>query len=266
MKRAGSLFLLMMILAGCGPRGDVERLRVENQQLKATIADVQRALDEERNGAATLLARARAELDSGKLDAARATLATLQSRHPDSREANEAKSLVASITATLERASKEQEQHKRAAAARMKTSLDEVRGITWYKDRETPVLGSFVALYFGDFKTSGLGPLRFKAQFEGDDWLFVSNMSIKADEQVFPLDVAEWTRDNGSSLVWEWADVDVDARLLKVVKAMLAAKKTIIRFNGAKYYKDHVLAASERSSMNAVLTAYMNLGGKLPQE
>lgn len=265
MKRGASLFLVAMVLAGCGSRGDIESLRAENQQLKARIGELQRALDDERNGAARLLARARGEMDSGKLDAARATLVALQSRHPESREASEARALGLSIAASIERATKEQEQRKRVAAARMKTSFDEVRGITWYRDRETPVSGTFVEFYFGDFKTSGLGPLRFEAHFQGDDWLFVSKMTIKADEQVFPLDLGEWAHDNGSGVVWEWVDVKVEAQLLKVLNAMLDARKTIVRFNGATYYEDHVLTAGERSSMKAVMAAYVNLGGSLPQ-
>jgi len=264
MKRALSPFVLALLLAACGSQGEVERLKAENQQLKGRIADLQSALDEERTGPAKLLARARGEMDSGKLDAAQATLDLLQKRHPASREANEARTLVDSIRANLEKANKEEEKHKREAAARMKTSVDEVRGITWYKDRETPVLGTYVTLYFGDFKASGLGPLRLKAQYQSDDWLFVVNMVVKADEQVFPLKLGEWKRDNSSGAIWEWADVEVDADLLKVLRAMLAAKKVTVRFNGDKYYRDHVLTTSERSSMNAVITAYANLGGRLP--
>jgi len=48
----------------------------------------------------------------------------------------------------------------------------------------------------------------------------------------------------------------------KMLDAVLAAEKVIIRFHGQKYYSDFVLPEEQKAAMREVLLAWQRYGGK----
>lgn len=272
MKKICMTAVLTAALAGCGDAGREKALQDQVTMLQAEVAALKGELDEERNGAPRLLAKAEGEIKSGNPAAAGTTLSTLIAKHPGTDQATKAEMLLVDIQlkaeAEAEKARKEaerkakEEQELLARAERnLSRSTDEIRGITWLKHKDEPVLQKKMALYFGTKDNSAEGyPLRLRLQYFDDDWLFVNAVTIKAGEQMFELRTGSFERDNGSGSIWEWSDEPVPD--FKMLDAVLAAEKVIIRFHGQQYYDDFVLPEKQKAAMREVLSAWLRYGGK----
>lgn len=88
---------------------------------------------------------------------------------------------------------------------------------------------------------------------------------IKADDQRFDIDpdYSDVERDNGSGAIWEWYDYAAERSDVKLVQAVIASKKTILRYNGQQYYSDREITAAEKQALQNVLDAFVALGGDL---
>ena len=129
---------------------------------------------------------------------------------------------------------------------------DEVRGITWYKPKFTDDLGNQIYLYVG--KRSDKPPiLRLSIRYYDDDWLFVRSYTIKADDKTFELvpdDPPE--HDNAGGKVWEWSD-ELATPHMNMLDAIIKSRKTILRYNGSKYYHDEIVSDTQRQWLDAMI-------------
>lgn len=274
MKKGFYVLGLSVALAGCGnaDRDQAQSLKTQVSQLQAEVANLKTQLDEEKNGAARLMANAKASLAANNSDAASKTFNDLIARHPGTAEAVESRALLASIEAKrlAEAQAKKAEADKKAesdrlAAAQAEKNLsknvDEVRGITWISHRSEPITKDYMSLYFGTDKGSAASyPLRLKFHYFADDWLFVESVTVKADDETFNLGEIDFKRDNAAGSVWEWSDEPLRNRAM--VDKVVASKKTIIRFNGRQYYHDFVLPESQKTAMKEIISAWQGRGGK----
>ena len=163
-----------------------------------------------------------------------------------------------------DKAAKEKERIK-AAAAKMKSETDSVRGVTFYKDKSTPdtVLTDAFYIYIG--KKESQPWLRLYVQYHGSEWLFVQDMVIKSGDKTWNItpDYSEWKRDNSASSIWEWYDGAVGRTEVEILKAIASGDQTVVRFNGDTYYNDYVITAAEKKAVQNVLDAFVALGGDL---
>ena len=274
MKRASAVLAIAALLAGCN-QAEVERanaLQQQVSQLQTEIASLKNELDEERNGASRLFAKGVNELSAGEHDKAKNTFASLISKRPESREAQEAKAKIQEIDAKLAAIADQKRREDERKAAEQKAAFavidrnlrkktDEFKGITWITHKSEPVLGEKMALYFGTKENSAAGmPLRLKFQYYSESWLFVQSVTVKADDKIFNLGSADFQRDHSGGSIWEWSDEPV--RNFDMLDAVLAANKVTIRFDGQQYYDDFVLPQAQKKAMEEVLLAWEKYGGK----
>ena len=112
----------------------------------------------------------------------------------------------------------------------MRKQRDAVEKITFYTSSATPnTIASNWHLYIG-VPDSGRPYLRFKWMYTADDWLFIRAITLNVDGSKTP------TAAIGHSSVTDTA----------FFKQLAYSKKTIIRYEGDKYYKDRVLSESEK--------------------
>ena len=274
-------FVFSLSLAACGQadkeyaaklQQEVGRLQQEVDKLQREASTLRSELEEEKNGPARLLAKAKNEFSQDSLGLAKQTLTGLVERYPESGQAQSAKSMLADVNTKIEAAEKaarlekaKAEEEKRRAIARLDANLrkrtDEIKGITWVSHKTEPVLANYMSLYFGTKEGSASNyPLRMKFNYYSDDWLFVKSVTIKADDQVFSLGDMDFERDNGSGSIWEWSDSKVSD--FEMLSKILSAKKVVIRYDGRQYYHDFVLPESQKSAMRDVLLAWERYGGK----
>jgi hypothetical protein len=266
---------LAALLAGCGS-GDGEKaakLQKEVGDLQREVAALRAELDAERNGPERLLAKAKNEISKDRLVEAKKTLAGLIDRYPESSQAKDAGVELAGVNQRMDAAEKakqveaarllaEQERALARLNANLKKKTDEIKGITWVSHKTEPLLDTHMALYFGAKDGSSAGyPLRMKFHYFADDWLFISNVTIKADDQIYTLEKMEFERDHGSGSIWEWSDSAVDD--MAMLNKIIAAKKVVIRFDGRQYYNDFVLPEAQKIAMKEVMLAWQRYGGKV---
>ena len=149
-------------------------------------------------------------------------------------------------------------QELKNALADLRVKTDSVTNKKWYYARTTTQYldSNSIHLYMG--QEQGSEPyLRFRIQYAGDDWLFINKFTINADGQVFIIepDYGDVERDNDSD-VWEWYDISPSDENVSMVKAIMNAKKAVIRCQGDQYYKDRTITSTEKKALKSVLIGY----------
>jgi hypothetical protein len=138
----------------------------------------------------------------------------------------------------------------------MRPNKDSFSGITWYRDRSSPIYtnanGFF--LYFGVDDGSKM-ILRLRMQYFDDDWLFIDSAKINVDGEIYDLGSYDWERDNNSS-IWEWIDEPLDDRAM--IEAIINSKSAVIRYDGSQYYDTRTITASQKRALRNVLIAFDN--------
>lgn len=260
-----------------------EELKQENEELKAKISLQDQTLEDLLNGADKLIKEANALFTQKKYDEALTAVNKLITKHPGTKEAEEATALSAKIDGAkkqeqeaaaaaekekqAEELAKAEAEKKRLADAsqKMRLKTDEVTGVTWYKDKTTTtyVNVNSIHLYFG--KKEGSSPfLRLVIQYTGENWVFVDSYAIKADDQSFTISpkYGEVERDNDTK-VWEWYDTSVSSAEAAMLNAIIESDKVIIRHQGDTKHYDHIVTKAEKQAMKNVIDAFTAHGGKL---
>lgn len=149
----------------------------------------------------------------------------------------------------------------KAAAASLKTSKDDVEGITWYEPSCYPQYNNtrcFVLPYIGE--QNGHYWLRCKVDYAANDWVFFTQIVINVDGEkrdTVSFDYGDVTRDTafGAKLseVADFAPTDAQIKLLEDISN---STKTIIRFQGSDYYYDFTVPEKDKQGIKDVLAAY----------
>lgn len=270
------IFLVLFIL-GCGVSKNEhqallkkhEELKTENHLLKKEVTSLKKQIDEIKFGSEKLLIKAKNLFNEKYFQNAKTTINTLLKKHPESKEANEAKRLLAKIENEIKKEATAEKQRIALATKQMKKKYDQIEKITWYQDKSTPSTVSYtqVYLYFGKFDNGILTPTRLVINLNrdiGDSWLFVQNYTFMIDGEKYSIspEFNEIRRDNSSYSLWETCDVPTSrSQVNTVVQALINSKKAILRFNGQQYYFDYTIPESQKKRMRNVLTAYKTMGG-----
>jgi len=229
------------------------------------LAATQKELDEVKFAADRLLTQAEATLAKNDLKAAQRIAALLDEKHPGTSQATRAAEIVAQIETALAEQAAADEARIAAATAKMRTDTDAVREMTFYTDKTTTQYNNYNSfhLYIGQ-NSSGVW-LRLRIQYAADDWLFIENYVIKADDKRFDIapDYFDIERDNGSGGIWEWYDKPVERSDVKMVQAVIASGTATLRYNGKQYYDDREITAAEKQALQNVLDAFVAMGGDL---
>lgn len=216
--------------------------------------------------AAAFAARAGEKLDASNVIGARADVRTAQSWS----SAPAALQRVATRIAALDEATRKraiaaaaaEERRARASVAKMRRSTDEIEGTTWYYDPSTPRYTNHNSfhLYFGK-KPDSAPWLRFRIQYEADDWLFINSFVVVADGRRFDTPSAKFERDNADGRIWEWYDESPSADDLEMINAVIHSRKAVLRLEGDKYRNDRAITSREKAALQSVLNAFRAVGG-----
>ncbi len=278
-----SFFIIVMLLSGCTSdqtafrelqnenealkakisslEKDLSNLKKENDSLKSDIEDLRFAPDK-------LLKQAQTYFTEKKYDLAKNTINTLLSKHSDTGEAEQAKQLQAQIDTAVKKEQEDLQKRIASATNKMRKEIDEVQDITWYYDKTSPkyVNNNGFYLYIGTQKDM-LPSLRLKLQYAGDDWLFIYEYILKADDKTFSIyatDTDKVKRDAVNGGVYEYLDIPIESYdQYHMIKTIISSQKTIVRYQGKQHIFDKTLTKQEKQALQNVLDAYKALGGDL---
>lgn len=96
--------------------------------------------------------------------------------------------------------------------------------------------------------------LRMWLNYTSDDWLFIENARANIDGDTVLIPASDWSRDNDSE-IWEWADELVRPELRSILERIANSKKTIIRFDGSKFYDDWTVPAKDKKAILEMFAA-----------
>jgi len=266
-------FTIAIVLTACSCNGisqdEYEELKAENQSLKSE-------LNEFKFGSANLLSNAKKMIAGKSFENARSEINSLLEKHPDSKEAKEAKELLKDLDLSIakEKELKEKaiflaERSKNEAIKSLRKKTDDIRNITWYFDKSTPQYTNYNSfhLYFGTKKDSKPW-LQLAINYTADDWLFIKRYIIKTDNDTYTISPSygEINTDNGGGEIWEWYDVPLDQEKYKMIEDIIKSKNAKIRHEGKQYYKDRAITQKEKQALQNIITAYNALGGEEPRD
>ncbi|MCO7721947.1 hypothetical protein NJB85_01990 [Myroides odoratimimus] len=263
MKRLIFIFTISTILLSCKENNsaELEELRIENETLKKEIEDL-------KHGAEALLFSSTNFIQDKEYIQASIDLKILLDKYPSSKEAIKAKELLAKVEKEIEAQKIADEKAKKEklanATKNMRSNHDDIREITWYRDKTTPryTNRNNLHLYFGKTPQDAF-ILRFVIQYTADDWLFIDRYTIKTDNNTYNINTeyGEVKKDNNSGSIWEWYDTQMTSTLYDIVKDIISSKSVKLRCSGSQYYKDRTITEAEKKALQNVLDAYEALGG-----
>lgn len=151
----------------------------------------------------------------------------------------------------------------KAALAKMKVIKDDVKGYKWYQDKSS--YNYYWRNEFYIYTSAGDNPTLFlNIRYFDDDWLFIDSFFFNVDGETFSISPSygEIQRDNDSS-VTEWYNEVATPEQIELVQKIMKSKKTVMRLEGTKYYKDVTITKAQKTAIKNVLTVYQGLGGEL---
>lgn len=237
------------------------KLDASAKQLNETKAE----LEEVQFAADNLLNKAEVTLQRQDVQEAQRLANLLNERYPGSPQAIRASEIVTLIVKAIAENAAAEKERLATATNKMRSENDSIRGITFYEDQTTTDytdVNSF-HLYIGKDETKIW--MRLRIQYTDDDWLFMENFTIRADDQRFDITAtySDIERDNGYGAVWEWYDGSVRQNDIAMLKSIIASNSAILRYNGQQYYFDREITTAEKQALQNVLDAFVALGGDL---
>lgn len=271
LRRATTTVLIFLILLlACVPQSKYDEVKKENEELK-------KELDEIKYGAQRLMEKAKTMQQEKDFKGAKAQLEELLERHKGSPQEAEARQLIDQLDQQISHQEKQEKQQEQAAqlaeqqrlanaTSKLKTSYDDIKGITWYYDKSTPRYNNSNSfhLYMGK-QATGAPWLRLKITYTADDWLFIQSYIIKTDKQTYEVNTnygdVETHIDDGA--IEEWYDVSLNEHDYNMIKDIISSSSSKLRYVGKQYYKDRSITGSEKQALKNILNAYEALGGDL---
>lgn len=163
---------------------------------------------------------------------------------------------------------KQEKLNSKQALKKMRVKHDQVENNYWYYDKNSPLYDNSngIYLYFGKQKNNIPYTLRFKLSFTNNDWIFFKTLIFNIDGENYSIipKSSEINHDN-YEYIWETVDMPLsdDNGSRVIIEKIIKSKKTIVRFEGDKYYLDKTITKSQKNAMKRVIQAYTALGGSL---
>mgnify|MGYP006077516103 FL=1 len=268
MKRT-TLLLIIIILVSCSNKQ-------EETKLKNRITELEMQLDECLNGAEKIHSKVKLAFQENNLTACKDYYFKMKKLHPNSELFNEVKKIYERIIneekkkAEKERLLKEKQdrekkllekrekEKKLKALKKLRKKLDDVSGITWYKQPYfTHYTNRYLtSIYMGERNDSRW--LRLQMSYAADDWIFFERAYLSYDgntKEILFNKYDEKETDNDSGGISEWIDVTVTEDVKSFLEKFAKSKKAKMRFTG-KYTKTRTLTYNERRGILDILNGY----------
>lgn len=254
--------ILLMTLVGC-------RDEKKEAELNNRIIELQQELDNCRNGEEKLIGIIKNSFQAKEYNKVIETFNSFANKFPGSNSLqlmsqlkDESVNHINKIKIEEDNKRKAENELKKKSLTKLKLDYDDVRGISWYKQKYFNHFSNSnkTSIYIG--KEKGTMPfLRLQMSYTGSDWIFFEKAYLSFDgntKQIFFDNYREKKSDNGYDGVWEWIDVSLEDSDIEWMKKFAESKNAKMRLTG-KYTKDRNLTPQERQGIIDVLNGYQYL-------
>ena len=134
---------------------------------------------------------------------------------------------------------------------------------TWYKPKSAPKYTNQngIYLYFAT-QEGNTCPLRFRAQYYADDWLFFNKIQFSIDGKAFEYIPSDTEHDNGNGgKIWEWFDEALSGNDKELIFALTEANNAKMKFIGRQYHDIKTITKGQITDMKRTLELYRAMGG-----
>ena len=235
-------------------------------ELQSRITDLEKQLDECKNGEEKLFTNIKSMYDKKNYKAASSYYTELLNKFPASSYLKEAKEIFYKSNIEIKKEHEATAKTKAAEEAKKTASLtklnkkyDDVSGTTWYKQKYFTHYSNTnkVSLDLGHKK--GMEPwLNLTMSYTGEDWIFFDHAYLSYDGNTREIVYDKYRdkeTDNGSGGVWEWITVSVNEAQIEWLKEFAKSPNAKMRLTG-KYEKTRNLSNQERQGISDIIAGY----------
>lgn len=168
-----------------------------------------------------------------------------------------ARTIISLANENIELEMKERAEIKRMAFEMLSARYDKQDKILWYRDASSPEYESAPAFYLYLGKREEDVWMRFRAQYSGDEYIFLNQILIETEESGYAFVPKEQVhRNHGNKLVWEWMDESFTPDLYDMFYDIAHSKRASIRFLGTNSFEEREITEEEKEALQKVLKAY----------
>lgn len=140
---------------------------------------------------------------------------------------------------------------------KFRVKSDEFSDKSWVYHNTTPKYTNRNSVHLYFCMVNGVANnLRFRFQYEDDDWLFIKSVifNIDGDNHTFiPFGMQEDCGNGGR--IWEWCDSPA-SDCMDLVNMIANAKSVKIKYNGRQYYNTRTMTAKQIQAFKETLEYY----------
>lgn len=240
-----------------------ETLDKETKTAKQKVDALEKELEAVKFAPDRLLLHAKNLFNDKKYEEARSKLSILRSKHPDTKEAEQAGTLLAKVKPILARLEKEKERALKRAKKRIianatrKLRRMNFEGYAYYTDRTVDDI-SDSKLYL-NMQVSPSGDVSTDLHLECRSYsqLGTTRYVIKVDDKEYSINptgkVSVFKAHDGK--VHESHSFGLDAAKKVLVRGIIYSNVTLIQFWGARGLRDHIVTETEKKGLSKVLDA-----------
>jgi hypothetical protein len=141
---------------------------------------------------------------------------------------------------------------------------DDMQDITWYNPKgekwyyvNNNTVNFALYTYLGE--KDNKYNIRLVTGFAREDWVFMEEITVKADSDRFNIDFDVLGDRKGKVVdggIGEWIDIEVDDTLLYNLKKIADAQEAKIRFTGDTAYSECVLNSTQKKQLKTIIDYY----------
>lgn len=145
------------------------------------------------------------------------------------------------------------------ALSRMRKERDARQGITWYFNKNVShyVYKNSFEAYIGQ-SDAGEVWLRLRIYFTGENPLNINSYQVYADDREYSISTLYGNMEQGSGPrgYWEWYDMQVSPKEMKVINEVMKANRNAVRYIGSKGIWERAMTEGEKLRLSHVMEAY----------
>ncbi len=146
-------------------------------------------------------------------------------------------------------------QLKRIIKDYFRAESDNITGDVTFYSNSSPTTRKTNSFHLSIKTTNDSIKLFLNIQYFADDWLFINDYKIRADDQLFTIVPKKVFRDNETD-IWEFSKIEMGEKEIEAIKYIAGSNKAMLRYSGTDFFSDREITDDEKKDLQLVLSLY----------